>query len=150
MKAAPRGTLAASPLLFQHSIHIIHFTQSLKKRDQIQQLSVRHVVKPGGYGDLEVMKQQSRYKETRAQQMLLRKYKELSIKMYYLKRKIDLISIKRTYSIVWVEDVRCWRIVHNDDFIEVPAQSAQVLDIISTMENAGLPKQTAAKGTPLI
>lgn len=26
-----------------------------------------------------------------------------------------------TYSIVWVEDVGGWRVVHNDDFVEIPA-----------------------------
>ncbi len=47
--AALRAVLASSPLLLQNSEDIIHFTQSLEVRDEIQQLCVRHVIKPGGY-----------------------------------------------------------------------------------------------------
>lgn len=46
--------LTSSPLLLEHSVDIIHFTQSLEKRDEIQQLCIRHVVKPGGYRYLNV------------------------------------------------------------------------------------------------
>lgn len=46
--AALSVPLASSPLLLEHSVDIIHFTQSLEERDEIQQLCVRHVIKPGG------------------------------------------------------------------------------------------------------
>lgn len=55
--AALSVVLASSPLLLQHSVDIIHFTQSLEERDEIQQLCVRHVIKPGGYRYLNMTKE---------------------------------------------------------------------------------------------
>lgn len=43
----------ASPRLFEHGINVVHFTQSLEKWDQVQQLSVGHVVEPGRHGNLD-------------------------------------------------------------------------------------------------
>lgn len=55
-----------------------------------------------------------------------------------------------TYSIVWVEDVGGWRVVHNDDFVEIPAQTAQVLDVISTVEHTRFSEKTASESSPLV
>lgn len=38
--AASRVALASSPLLLEHSVDVIHLTQSLEERDEIQQLRV--------------------------------------------------------------------------------------------------------------
>ena len=38
--------LASGVLLFEDGVDVVHFTQLLKKRDEVQELSVRHVVKP--------------------------------------------------------------------------------------------------------
>lgn len=53
VKAASVVTLACSPVLFQDSVHIIYFTQSLEERDEIEQLCVGHVIEPGCYRHLE-------------------------------------------------------------------------------------------------
>lgn len=41
-----RGPLAAGALLSEHAVDIVHFTQALEERDEVEQLGVRHVVEP--------------------------------------------------------------------------------------------------------
>lgn len=53
LKAASVVELACSPVLFQDSIHVVHFTQSLEEREEIEQLCVGHVIEPGRYRHLE-------------------------------------------------------------------------------------------------
>lgn len=49
-----------------------------------------------------------------------------------------------------MEDVGGGGVVHDDDFVEVAAQATQVLDVITSVEDAGLPKEAAAERTPLV
>lgn len=49
-----------------------------------------------------------------------------------------------------MEDVRGRRVVHDDDSAELPAQSAEVFDVVSTVENAGFPEEPGAEHPPLV
>lgn len=42
------------------------------------------------------------------------------------------------------------RVVHNDDLAEVAAQSAQVLDIVAAVKDAGLAEEAAAESAPFV
>lgn len=55
-----------------------------------------------------------------------------------------------THCVVRVEDVGGRGIVHDDDFIKVATQATQVLDVIPSMEDAGLPEEAAAESAPLV
>lgn len=55
-----------------------------------------------------------------------------------------------TYCILRVEDVRGRRVVHDDDSAELPAQSAEVFDVVSSVENAGFPEEPGAEHPPLV
>lgn len=52
--------------------------------------------------------------------------------------------------VVGVEDVGGRRVVHDDHLVQVPTQTAQVLDVVPSVEDARLPEKTAAKSSPLI
>ena len=49
-----------------------------------------------------------------------------------------------------MEDVGGRGVVHDDDLVKVATQAAQVLDVISSVEDAGLPEQATAESTPLV
>lgn len=51
----------------------------------------------------------------------------------------------RTHSILGVEDVRRRGIVQDEGAVQVTAQAAQVLDVETLMEDAGLPEEARAK-----
>lgn len=55
-----------------------------------------------------------------------------------------------TYSVLGVEDVGGRRVVDDDDFSELPAQSAEVFDVVSPVENAGFPEEPGAEHPPLV
>lgn len=55
-----------------------------------------------------------------------------------------------TYCILRVEDVRGRRVVYNDDFPELPAQSTEVFHVVSSVENAGFPEEPGAEHPPLV
>lgn len=55
-----------------------------------------------------------------------------------------------SYSVVWVEDVGGWGVVYDDDLVQVPAQTTQVLYVVPPVEHTRLTEQTAAERTPLI
>lgn len=55
-----------------------------------------------------------------------------------------------TYSVLRVEDVRGGRVVHYDDFAELSAQSAEVFDVVPSVEHAGFPEEARTEHTPLI
>lgn len=55
-----------------------------------------------------------------------------------------------TYCILRVEDVRGRRVVDDDDSTELPAQSAEVFDVVSSVENAGFPEEPSAEHPPLV
>lgn len=57
---------------------------------------------------------------------------------------------KITHSVVGMEDVRGRRVVDYDDLVQVPAKATEILDIISSVEDAGLPEEAAAEGSPLV
>lgn len=57
---------------------------------------------------------------------------------------------KDTHCVVGVEDVGGRGVVHDDDLVEVATQATQVLDVITSVEDAGLPEQAAAEGAPLV
>ena len=40
------------------------------------------------------------------------------------------------HSVLWVEDVGGGGVVHDNDFAELPAQSAEVFDVVPSMEHA--------------
>lgn len=55
-----------------------------------------------------------------------------------------------TYSVLGVEDVGGRRVVDDDDFAELPAESAEVFNIVSPVENAGFPEEPGAEHPPLV
>lgn len=55
-----------------------------------------------------------------------------------------------TYCVLRVEDVRGRRVVDDDDSAELPAQSAEVFDVVSSVENAGFPEEPGAEHPPLV
>lgn len=55
-----------------------------------------------------------------------------------------------THSILGVEDVRGGGIVQDEDFVELPAQAAQVLYIAALVEDAGLPEETSPEDPTLV
>lgn len=55
-----------------------------------------------------------------------------------------------THCVVRVEDVGGRGVVHDDDFVEVTAQTTQVLDVISPVEDTGLPEEATAESAPLV
>lgn len=54
------------------------------------------------------------------------------------------------YCIVRMEDVRCWRVVDDDDFVEVSSQTTQIFNIVPFVEDTGLPEETAPEGSPFV
>ncbi len=60
------------------------------------------------------------------------------------------MSSKDTHCVVGVEDVGGRGVVHDDDLVQVPTQATQVLDVIASVEDAGLPEQAAAESAPLV
>ena len=55
-----------------------------------------------------------------------------------------------THCVVRVEDVGRGGVVHDDDLVEVATQATQVLDVIPSVEDAGLPEQAAAESAPFV
>lgn len=55
-----------------------------------------------------------------------------------------------THCVVGVEDVGGGGVVHNDDLVQVTTQATQVLDVITSVKDAGLPEQAAAESPPLV
>lgn len=55
-----------------------------------------------------------------------------------------------THRVVGVEHVGGGGVVHDDDLGEVATQAAQVLDVITPVEDAGLAEEAAAEGAPLV
>ena len=49
-----------------------------------------------------------------------------------------------------MEDVGGWRVVDDDDLVEVSAQTAQVFYVVPFVEDAGLPEETAPEGPPFV
>lgn len=60
------------------------------------------------------------------------------------------LSAGLTYCILRVEDVGGRWVVYDDDFTELPAQSAEVFDVVSSVENTGFPEEPGAKYPPLV
>lgn len=65
-------------------------------------------------------------------------------------RRKKILSGRDAHGVVRVEDVGSGRVVHDDDLAKVAAQPAQVLDVVATVEDAGLPEEAAAEGAPLV
>lgn len=57
---------------------------------------------------------------------------------------------RNTHCVVWMEDVGGRGVVHNDDLVKVTTQATKVLDVISSVEDAGFPEQATAESTPLV
>lgn len=62
----------------------------------------------------------------------------------------DFPAAVPTYCVLRVEDVRGRRVVDDDDSTELPAQSAEVFDVVSSVENAGFPEEPGAEHPPLV
>ena len=45
------------------------------------------------------------------------------------------------HGVVWVEDVRCWRVVNNDRLAYRPAELRQVLDVVALVVVARLAEE---------
>lgn len=67
-----------------------------------------------------------------------------------LARRIILLAVFLTYCILRVEDVGGRRVVYNDDSTKLPAQTAEVFDVVSSVENAGFPEEPGAEHPPLV
>lgn len=51
-RQALRVRLLPAPQVLQHPVHVLLFAQSLKERQQVQELRVSHVIKPRLHGNL--------------------------------------------------------------------------------------------------
>jgi len=40
-----------------------------------------------------------------------------------------------THCILWVKHIRCWRVVNNDNFVQISAQPAQILQVNSNINS---------------
>lgn len=49
-----------------------------------------------------------------------------------------------------MEDIGGRGVVHNDDFAQLPAQSAEVFDVVSSVEHAGFPEEPCPEHSPLV
>lgn len=58
--------------------------------------------------------------------------------------------LPRTHGVVWMEDVGGGRVVEDKHPPQVSAQAAQVLHVISPVEDAGLTEQPRPEGPPLV
>jgi len=56
--------------------------------------------------------------------------------------------IRNTYSIIWVEYIRGWRIIHNDHRMKVPAELVEVFDVVAPVKYARLPEESRPKYAP--
>lgn len=101
--------LARSPLLLKDWVDIVHFAQPLEERDEIQQLSVGHVVEPGGHGHLygkNMLSIQSEITNSPKH--------ETSEKQIPWVKKLGFVL---THRVVGMEDVGGGGVVHNNDLI---------------------------------
>lgn len=55
-----------------------------------------------------------------------------------------------THGVVWMEDIGGGRVVEDEHPPQVSAQPAQVLDVVPSVEDAGLAKQPRPEGPPLV
>lgn len=60
------------------------------------------------------------------------------------------IAKTKTYGIVWMENIWSRAVVHDDHFVQVPAEPAKVLDVAATVEHARLAEQACSKHAPLV
>lgn len=88
----------------QHAVDVVFPAQALEERDEVQELRVCHIIKPGLHGDC----------------------------------------------ILGVEDVRGRRIVHDDDFAQLPTKATQVFHVVPAMENTGFSEESGPEHTPAI
>lgn len=51
--------LAGGPLVLEDGVDVVHFAQPLEERDEVQELSVGHVVEPRGHRHLNAHRNQS-------------------------------------------------------------------------------------------
>ena len=49
-----------------------------------------------------------------------------------------------------MEYVGGWRVVHDEDLVQLPAQPAEVLDVVAAVEDAGLAEQPGVEHVPLV
>jgi hypothetical protein len=62
--------------------------------------------------------------------------------------KKSATSLEDTYSIIWVEYIRGWRIIHNDHRMKVPAKLIEVFDVVASMKHARLPEESCPEDAP--
>lgn len=55
-----------------------------------------------------------------------------------------------TYCIFGMEDVRCRGVVHYNNFAQLSPQPAEILHVISSMENTGFSEESCPEHTPAI
>lgn len=54
------------------------------------------------------------------------------------------------HCVIGVEDVGGRGVVHDDDLVQVATQATQVFDVITSVEDTGLPEEAGAESTPLV
>ena len=55
-----------------------------------------------------------------------------------------------TYRVIRMKNVGSRRVVDDDDFVKLAAESAQVFDVVAAVEDAGLAEQPRVKHVPLV
>lgn len=128
---ALRCVLLPASKILQDPINLVFLADSLKERQQVQQFCVIHIVKPGLNWNLEIQTN-SRLK------------KKLQ---FFLMR---LMKAALTYSIFWMENIRGWWIVNNNNVVELSPQSTEVFNIVPSVKYAGLSEESCSKHTPLV
>lgn len=134
---ARRGApLAGGALVLEDRVDVIHTAQPLEEGDEVQQLRVGHVVEPRGHGHLEPSRRPSATAP-------------LTLCCRPATRR-PAPPARSTHRVVGVEDVGGGGVVHDDDLAEVSTQAAQVLDVVASVEDAGLPEEAGAESAPLV
>lgn len=134
---ARRGApLAGGALVLEDRVDVIHTAQPLEEGDEVQQLRVGHVVEPRGHGHLEPSRRPS---ATAPLTLCCRPATQRPAP-----------PARSTHRVVGVEDVGGGGVVHDDDLAEVSTQAAQVLDVVASVEDAGLPEEAGAESAPLV
>ena len=49
-----------------------------------------------------------------------------------------------------MKDVGCGRVVDDDDFVELPAEATEVLDVVAAVEDARLAEEARVEHVPLV
>lgn len=167
MASARKQGRLRGPQLPKAGVDVLCSAQLLKDRDQVQQLSVCHVIKPRLHGHLAQGKGSVTLTASASLPwprapggwpgqlggtLLWRSLDSTPHSFPSVGQGLPgpAACVWTTHRILRVEDVRRGRVVQNEGLPQVPSQAAEVLDIAALVEHAGLPEQAGPEhATPV-